>query len=84
MNGMQIRIKGDEIRFIYSDSLKGLMAQGQSVTRRASHVEPEGDKWVADMSPVNGPKLGPFDTRGEALKQEVAWLQAHDIPAPTA
>lgn len=84
MGGMQIRIKGDEVRFIYSDSLQGLMAQGQAVTRRASHVEPDGSGWTADMSPVGGPKLGPFSTRSEALAEEVAWLRAHGIPTPTA
>lgn len=83
MREMQIRIQGDEVRFIYSDDLRSLMAQGQATTRRASHVEPEGSKWVADLSPVNGPKLGPFDTRAEALKAEVAWLNANNIPVPT-
>lgn len=80
---MQIRVQGDQIRFIYNDELQGLMTQGQAVTRRASHVEPDGAGWTADMSPVGGPKLGPFTTRGEALQEEVAWLKAHGIPTPT-
>jgi hypothetical protein len=36
----------------------------------------EGDVgWEADMSPVNGPVLGPFATRGAALTAEVTWLK---------
>jgi hypothetical protein len=45
--------------------------------RRASHVEPIADnpgKWGADLAPVGGPFLGPFDTRTAALAAEVAWL----------
>lgn len=43
---------------------------------RASHVEPtpSGD-WLVDLNPVNGPQIGPFDKRSEALAAEVAWLQ---------
>lgn len=46
--------------------------------RRASHVEPavtpHGLQWTADMSPADGPILGPFSTRTQALKEEIAWL----------
>jgi hypothetical protein len=43
---------------------------------RASHVEPtDGGQWTADLSPVGGPTLGPFDQRREALAAEVRWLQ---------
>lgn len=53
---------------------------------------PEGDetgpddvippnKWWADMAPVGGPVLGPFDGRQQALDEEVAWLRANNIPA---
>ena len=38
------------------------------------------DKWWADMLPVEGPVLGPYDTREEALDEEVKWLHAHNIP----
>jgi len=69
------------VRFIYSDELVGVL-EGQTVTRRASHVEPCGDRWIADLHPVRGPRLGPFDTRGEALDAEVAWLIANHIPLP--
>jgi len=79
---MEIRIKGNQIRFIYNDNLSGLMDQGKTEIKRASHVEPENGKWVADLSPVKGPKLGPFDRRSEALEAEVDWLLANKIPTP--
>jgi len=75
---MKILIKPDGTTvFIYDDRLRSLMAEGKSEIRRASHVEPTKDgKWEADMSPVNGPILGPFETREEALREEVKWLEA--------
>ena len=52
---------------------------------RASHVEPTPDgQWEADLSPVSGPVLGPFDTRREALDAEVAWLRANVLGIGTA
>lgn len=45
---------------------------------RASHVEPTEDgKWIADMSPIGGPILGPFDKRSIALEEEVKWIEAN-------
>ena len=44
-------------------------------------------RWHADLRPVGGPVLGPFDRRSEALAAEVAWLEEHWLgPArpPTA
>ncbi len=38
---------------------------------RASHVEPdELGRWWADLSPVGGPKFGPFTARSRALTAE--------------
>lgn len=31
-------------------------------------------KWQADLSPVNGPVLGPFDSRVDAIEAEIEWL----------
>lgn len=63
------------IRLIYEDDLRGLLAAGRAAITRASHVEPTVDgRWTADLSPVAGPTLGPFDTRQAALDAEVAWL----------
>jgi hypothetical protein len=72
-----------QVRFIYGDELaQALAGVGEARTRRASHVEPEGGGWTADMSPVNGPKLGPFKARQEALEEEVKWLERNRIPIP--
>ena len=38
--------------------------------------------WWADLLPVNGPVLGPFNTRDYALKEEIEWLQEHGFPFP--
>jgi hypothetical protein len=66
-----------KIHFIYSDQMSEAMKKaGVLSIFRASHVEPNKDgKWVADMSPVKGPKLGPFSTREKALCAEVQWLE---------
>lgn len=79
---IEIRVSGNEIRFIYSDDLRCMMSLGESVIKRASHVEPCENGWIADMSPVNGPKLGPFVSRKEALANEVSWLLENKIPKP--
>ena len=53
------------VRFVYDDALRGLLALGQPTIRRASHVEPTPDgQWTADLGPMEGPVLGPFETRG--------------------
>jgi len=71
-----------QIRFIYNDDLLGLADQGTTTVRRASHVEPCDGGWKADMSPVNGPVLGPYKKRSDALYHEVEWLKANGIPLP--
>jgi hypothetical protein len=77
---INITVQGDRMEFIYNDDLVALLDEGDSTVRRVSHVEPscvEGKHgWTADMSPVDGPMLGPYDTRAEALAAEVAWLQS--------
>ena len=66
-----------QVRCVYGEELD-LRALGQVVIRRGSHVEPTADgRWTADLAPVNGPLLGPFTTRTEALAAEVQWLHAH-------
>ena len=70
------------IRAIYTEDFE-FSALGRSVIRRASLVEPDGDgRWHADLGPVNGPVLGPFVHRSQALAAEVAWLEGHGLPAP--
>jgi predicted GIY-YIG superfamily endonuclease len=63
-----------KIKAIYDDRLRFIQSIGDVEIKRASHVEPQGTKWIADMSPSNGPVLGPFDTRSQALKEEQEWL----------
>jgi len=79
---MQVIVKDGQMRFIYSDNLIPLIKQGTSKTNRASHVEPCENGWQADLSPVNGPVLGPFHLRVDALKAEIEWLREHNIPIP--
>ena len=61
---------------IYAESIE-LEAIGSIRIRRASHIEPTTHgKWIADLSLThNGPLLGPFDKRTDALSAEVRWLR---------
>lgn len=60
---------------IYNDDLAGLFAAGKASVSRASFVEPAATGgWTADMAPVNGPVLGPFALREEALQAEAVYL----------
>ena len=64
------------VTFIYDDALRDLMEAGSAKICRASHVEPDDDgHWVADLGPVQGPKLGPFSMRRDALAAEKEWLE---------
>tara|TARA_R110002049_G_scaffold4601_5_gene32455 strand:+ start:641228 stop:641494 length:267 start_codon:yes stop_codon:yes gene_type:complete len=62
-------------RSIYDERFD-MRLMGRIEIFRASHVEPtpSGD-WLADLAPVDGPQLGPFENRSEALAAEVAWLK---------
>ncbi|MEQ8208273.1 MAG: hypothetical protein RH917_00455 [Lacipirellulaceae bacterium] len=66
-------------RCLYTDKF-ALRELGSMRIERASHVEPDeqGD-WLVDLGPVEGPRLGPFPLRREALAAEVAWLEAHRL-----
>lgn len=62
---------------IYGELVE-LSSLGRPVIRRASHVEPTEDgQWLADLSPVGGPALGPFSLRSSALRAEKEWLENH-------
>jgi hypothetical protein len=75
---MQITIApGGIVRAVYSEAID-LAALGSPTICRASYVEPDQQgRWSADLSPVGGPILGPFDRRSEALAAEHAWLEAN-------
>ncbi len=62
---------------IYDEAID-LAVLGTVSIRRASHVEPDASgQWLADLSPVQGPVLGPFLTRSAALAAEHDWLSRH-------
>jgi hypothetical protein len=73
---MQLIIEeGGRVRGIYGEEID-LAALGPPRISRASHVEPnESSLWLADLSPVGGPVLGPFGRRSDALDAEVYWLE---------
>jgi len=65
------------IRSVYAEDID-LGVLGQPVITRASHVEPDQQgRWIADLSPVDGPVLGPFNQRSEALFAEQLWLASN-------
>ena len=64
-------------RSVY-DELLDVRVLGEADIRRASHVEPTpSGKWTADLRPISGPVLGPFDSRSVALAAELAWLELY-------
>lgn len=61
-------------RCVYDEAID-VSAIGNVSIARGSHVEPNQEgQWMADLHPVDGPILGPFKSRSEALAAEVAWL----------
>lgn len=69
-------------RAVYDDALAPVfsaLSDARPRVRRVSHVEPAllSSGWCADMAPVDGPILGPFALRSEALAAERAWLTEH-------
>jgi hypothetical protein len=67
---------------VYDEAID-LAALGRPVITRASRVEPDGrGRWHADLSPVDGPVLGPYDRRSEALAAERTWLEGHWLTRP--
>ena len=69
------------VRCIYAEAID-LSALGTPEIARASHVEPdEQGCWHADLSPIDGPTLGPFSHRSQALAAEQLWLETHWLGA---
>jgi hypothetical protein len=75
---MEILVERDgTVRCLYSEQID-LATLGQLAISRGSHVDPdELGSWFADLSPVGGPRLGPFVSRSLALAAEAAWLEAN-------
>jgi hypothetical protein len=76
MTSIEVVVTPDgDTQMVFDDRLD-LRDVGLMAIHRGSHVEPaDCGQWTAELSPVGGPTLGPFDRRGEALVAEVAWLQ---------
>ena len=67
------------IHCLYDESID-LSTVGQLSIRRASHVEPDANgQWSADLSPMEGPVLGPFSRRSDALTAERDWIEDHGL-----
>ena len=65
------------VRCLYGEAID-LSSLGQLQISRASHVEPDADgQWLADLTPLVGPVLGPFPCRSDALAAEAAWISEH-------
>ena len=81
MKALRVTVSpGALVRFLYADSLCGLLNIGEATIKRGSHVEPTAlNLWVADMSPSGGPKIGPFRLREDALDAEATWLLENDF-----
>lgn len=79
---MQLVVESDgTVRCLYGEEID-LSTFGPLAISRGSHVEPTADGcWLADLLPVSGPILGPFQTRSAALAAEVAWLEANWLGA---
>ena len=62
------------VRYVYGEELD-LACLGRIEIHRASAVEPDvTGRWWVDLSPVSGPRLGPFSRRSQALDAEKQWL----------
>jgi hypothetical protein len=65
------------VRCVYDETID-LTTLGTLNISRASHVEPDAQgRWWSDLRPVNGPMLGPFELRSQALAAERTWLEQH-------
>ena len=73
---MRLVIKPDgSVRCLYDEAVD-LSSLGSLTIQRGSHVEPDATgRWLADLAPVDGPVLGPFNRRSEALSAEREWLE---------
>jgi hypothetical protein len=78
--GMNLVVRSDgTVEYLYDDALD-LVCLGRLTIARASHVEPNAaGQWTADLTPVDGPILGPFRTRTQALHAERIWLEEHRL-----
>lgn len=70
------------VRTVYTDALD-LRTLGRSKISRASTVEPdETGRWHADLRRLQGPVLGPFERRRDAVAAERRWLVEYWLSVP--
>lgn len=63
-----------QARTVYQEDID-LSTLGATSIQRASHVEPDAQAfWWVDLGLINGPKLGPFPHRSDAITSEINWL----------
>jgi hypothetical protein len=74
---MRLRIDPNgQVHCLYGEAID-LSALGPPTIRRAGRVEPDHDgAWWIDLSPLGGPRLGPYRRRSAALAAEAAWVEA--------
>jgi len=77
MTVVSIDQSGD-VKFVHDDEIFQAIGVG-GVIERASHVEPEGDQWTVDLTPVNGPVVRGFSKRSVALAWEKKWIEENVI-----
>jgi hypothetical protein len=70
---------GGVVTAVWDDALAGLVELAETVECwRASHIEMRPDGlWQVDFLPVNGPILGGYRLRADALTAEREWLARH-------
>ena len=72
------------VHCVYSEAID-LATIGRLAISRGSYVEPNvAGQWLVDLSPVNGPLLGPFAQWSAALEAEMDWLEQHWLPPDTS
>jgi hypothetical protein len=70
------------VRCLYGEAVD-LSTLGDLSICRASHVEPDSQGvWWTDLSPLAGPRLGPFPQRSLDLAAEQAWLERNWLEPP--
>ena len=69
-------------RCLYGEDIN-LGKLGALTISRASHVEPDASgQWFASM--IDGPVLGPFVRRSDALQAEADWLNSNRLASAPA
>jgi len=77
-NKVQIQILPDGRAVALKGGVSEKIFEGFKTTDfRVSHIREENGKFVPDMAPVGGPVLDPCETREEAIKEEVAYINAN-------